>query len=120
MTVAEGIERDALNKEYQPSNPKLQLLPCKVHHTGPAPVSSYLIEQDQTATLRGRGLQGEKITLKDHQFVVLQKQGDCWKAKAKSDELQVWTHDQKPSILNTPIMYLNPWIELSSHLHKTV
>jgi hypothetical protein len=118
MTYEELLAPKSKDPDYEISSPKIQLLPCKVHHTGSALVSAYLINQDQTSTLRGRGLLGEKIRLEEHEFVLLQKQDNRWRIKGKSDELLVWAHDQIPSILNTPIMYINPWVELSSEIHK--
>jgi hypothetical protein len=63
MTVEQSLDGKAMDPEYRPGTANLQLLPCRVHHTGPAAVSTYLIEESNAKLTRSnRYIEGKRAT----------------------------------------------------------
>jgi len=58
----------------------LHSLPCRIHHTGPAPVSTYfkveeLEKGNKAATFRGRLLHGQELTPPESYCIYVSKGG---------------------------------------------
>ncbi|KAJ3020959.1 Ribonuclease H2 subunit C [Thoreauomyces humboldtii] len=124
--------------------PSLHLLPCKIHHTGPARVSSFFVPSSSsscednaklTASFRGRGLQGVKVSVPDGYEGVIYRESGMHKVseeggeasslrsmrrEGKFDGFVAWGHDEVPGVGGGHDgVGLVAWLEIADDHPKT-
>ncbi|CAN6639627.1 hypothetical protein TRVA0_017S02256 [Trichomonascus vanleenenianus] len=117
------------------------VLPCKIHHNGPASVDKYFDPENGEVYFRGRRLLSESYALPEgYKGLVFkevpnrpsfdQREEDeedeeeglvdvqTLKAIEEFKTITVWGHEQKPSN-DDPWMSINEWISLSTLIHTS-
>ncbi len=106
--------------------PELAMLPCKISHDGSARVDTFMVceksvEAGQdvfTTTFRGRLLKGTQLAVPEtHTITLLSTEKGC-KVQSKIPGLLVYSHDDKPSEVNSPICTVPRFLALSSIIHQ--
>jgi ribonuclease H2 subunit C len=114
---------------------KVSLLPCHIHHDGPAPVSRYFIprelkagedrdaggEEGVVAAFRGRKLLGKEMELPEgSRGLVLREAagtaGASWFVEEVFDRVTVYGHDRMPSKAN-PVISAMEWLDVAQAIH---
>ncbi|KAI8911830.1 hypothetical protein EDD86DRAFT_203422 [Gorgonomyces haynaldii] len=96
---------------------KIQHLPCRIHHDGPALVDAYMIVDETPSGLetafRGRKLLGKSIAIATN---LVEKTSDGYKRVGRSDSVLVWAHGHLPDETH-PIQHAVDWIKYNQVLH---
>jgi hypothetical protein len=98
---------------------KIQYIPCRIDHNGPAEINEYFGTDNKQSTLRGRQLVGTEMIINGgYACVVLDKRSGVYEPTSRNQSLLVWAHDNLPSTSNTDLMNCSAWIQLAQEIHK--
>ena len=119
MTIHQVLTINKKSFETGENQQKIQYIPCRVDHNGPAEINEYFGTDNKKSTLRGRQLVGTEMKINDgYSCVVLDKRGDVYEATSCNQSLLVWAHDNLPSTSNTDLLNCSAWIQLAQEIHK--
>jgi hypothetical protein len=137
MTKQFQIDLLCCNIDHQgPANVRQYFIRSELQQVSPSPGSRIELEKQPEDTpdslsnyctnscqylessFRGRRLVGVSKKLKTHKIVLMQKHLDSWKPIAHEEEFTIWTHDDKPSHMNSAAMNLESWLQITDLLHS--